>query len=76
MDYYEQEFGIRRTLGPFAADLRYRLESADRGIRVTNEVELRPMGVLGVVAQLAGGRVKEAVAANLMELKRILESRK
>ena len=66
---------IRGMLGPFAAELEYHLESVARGTRVTNDVELRPGGILGVVGQLAGSRVKEAVAANLGELKRLLESR-
>ena len=71
----EQLLAIRGTLGPFAAELRYRLDPYDRGTRVTNEVELKPRGILGMVGQLAGSRVKDAVAGNLAELKRILESR-
>lgn len=70
----ERSLAIRGTLGPFGGELEYHLEPVERGTRVTNEVELRPRGILGVVGQLAGSRVKEAVAANLGELKRILES--
>jgi uncharacterized membrane protein len=70
----DRSLAIRGTLGPFDGELEYHLEPIGRGTRVTNEVELRPRGILGVVGQLAGSRVKEAVAANLGELKRILES--
>jgi carbon monoxide dehydrogenase subunit G len=70
-----RSLGLSGTLGPFAAELEYHLEPFDRGTRLTNEVELRPRGILGLVGQLAGSRVKEAVADNLVALKRILESR-
>jgi hypothetical protein len=69
-----RSLGLSGTLGPFAAELE-NLEPFERGTRVTNEVELRPRGILGMVGQLAGSRVKEAVADNLAVLKRILESR-
>lgn len=69
-----RSLAISGTLGPFAAELGYRLEPHDGGTRVTNEVELRPRGILGVVGQLASSGVKEAVDRNLGELKRILES--
>ena len=70
-----RSLGLRGTLGPFAAELEYHLDPFERGTRVTNEVELRPRGILGMVGQLASSRVKEAVADNLAVLKRILESR-
>ena len=70
-----RSLGLSGTLGPFAAELEYHLEPFHRGTRLTNEVDLRPGGILGVVGQLAGSRVKEAVADNLAELKQILESR-
>ena len=70
-----RSLGLSGTLGPFAAELEYRLEPVERGTRVTNQVELQPRGILGMVGQLAGSRVKEAVADNLAALKRILESR-
>lgn len=69
-----RSLGLSGTLGPFAAELEYHLEPLERGTRLTNEVELRPRGVLGMVGRLAGSRVKEAVADNLAELKRILET--
>jgi hypothetical protein len=66
---------IRGKLGPFNGALEYRLEPIERGTRVTNEVELRPNGILGVAGQLAGSMIKKAIAVNLGELKRSLESR-
>lgn len=66
---------IRGTLGPFASDLEYRIEPTERGTRVTNEVQLKPRGILGMVGQLASSRVKEAVAKNLGKLKQVLETR-
>ena len=71
----DRSLGLSGTLGPFAAELEYHLDPSERGTRVTNEVELRPRGILGMVGQLAASRVKEAVADNLAVLKRILESR-
>jgi len=43
------------------------------GTRLTNAVELRPSGLLSVVAPLATSRVKRAVAADLDTLRQILE---
>ena len=62
-------------MGPFTGNLRYRLEPTENGTRLTNEVVLQPRGIVGLVGQIAGSRVREAVATNLNELKRILESR-
>jgi carbon monoxide dehydrogenase subunit G len=70
-----RSLGLSGTLGPFSAELEYHLEPFERGTRVTNEVGLQPRGILGMVGQLTSSRVKEAVADNLAELKRILESR-
>lgn len=69
-----QSVTISGTLGPFTGDLRYQLDPIESGTRLTNEVDLQPRGIAGLVGQLAGSRVKDAVAANLNELKRILES--
>jgi uncharacterized membrane protein len=70
-----RSLALSGTLGPFAAEVGYQLEPSERGTRVTNEVELRPRGIPGMVGQLAGSRVQKGVADNLAELKRILESR-
>jgi uncharacterized protein YndB with AHSA1/START domain len=65
---------IRGRIGPFDATLRYRLQPADGGTRLTNQVELEPAsGPLRLVAPVAAPRVRAAVAANLETLKRILE---
>ncbi|MGH2722659.1 MAG: SRPBCC family protein [Actinomycetota bacterium] len=69
-----RKLAIEGTLGPFASVLEYRIDPTEGGSRVTNEVQLTPRGVLGVVGQLAPSRVKEAVAKNLGELKRLLDA--
>jgi hypothetical protein len=69
----ERRLAISGALGPFASELEYRIEPIEGGTRVTNEVELKPQGILGVVGRLASSRVKLAVARNLGELKRVLE---
>jgi uncharacterized membrane protein len=65
---------IKGTIGPFASELDYRIDPIEGGTRVTNQVELRPKGVLGLVGRLAPSRIKEAVAKNLGGLKRLLEA--
>jgi carbon monoxide dehydrogenase subunit G len=77
IDYQpHRSLGIRGTLGPFSGELKYRLEPIESGTRLTNQVSLQSRGIVGMVGQLAGSRVKEAVATNLNDLKRILESRR
>ncbi len=71
----DRRLAIKGTLGPFASELQYRLEPVREGTSVTNEVELKPRGILGIVGTLATSRVKEAVAGNLSQLKRLLEGR-
>lgn len=76
IDYQpHQAVTISGTLGTFTGELRYHLEPIESGTRLTNKVDLQGRGIAGLVGQLAGSRVREAVAANLDELKRILESR-
>ena len=65
--------GFRGTLGPFSAEVDYRLEPDDDGTRLTNEMRLQPRGPLALVGKLAAGRVGDAVASNLLALKQILE---
>lgn len=75
-DYRPHEsLAISGTLGPFTGELRYRLQPTQSGTRLTNEVDLQPRGIAGIVGQLGSSRVRAAVATNLNELKRILESR-
>jgi len=65
---------IRGVLGPFDAEMEYILEPHPTGTMLINDVTLRPRGLAGTVGQLASSRIKAAVADNLNELKRILES--
>ena len=69
----DRKLSMRGTLGPFPASLTYVLDPADAGTRLTNTVRLQPSGPLRVIAPLAVGRVKSAVAANLDTLARILQ---
>ena len=64
---------VRGTLGPFAAELAYDIESDGRHTRVVNRVGLRSRGMLGFLGRAATGRIREAVAENLRKLKTILE---
>jgi hypothetical protein len=68
-----RELAIAGVLGSFASRLSYRLESIEEGTRLVNRVELEPRGVLRLLGNAAASRIKEAVATNLVELKRILE---
>jgi hypothetical protein len=65
---------ITGDFGPFSGTLTYRVEPAPVGTLLTNDVELSPRGVLGVVGRIAGPRVKAAIAQNLEVLRNGLES--
>ena len=66
---------IHGDIGPFTATVDYLLAPEGDGTRLTNTVDLEPpAGPLRLVAPLATSRVKEAVAANLDTLRRILEA--
>jgi uncharacterized protein YndB with AHSA1/START domain len=69
----ESRLEVRGTIGPFRARLRYTLEPVTEGTRLTNAVDLEGSGPRGLAARLAAPRVKEAVAANLDALRRLLE---
>lgn len=69
----DQRLSIRGTFGPFPAEITYILEPGVDGTRLTNVVELQPPGALRLVAPLVTARVKSAVAANLNQLKQILD---
>jgi Polyketide cyclase / dehydrase and lipid transport len=64
---------IRGRLGPFPSRLSYVLDATPEGTRVTNEVELELRGPARLLAPVAVSRVRDAVAANLAELKKLLE---
>ena len=65
---------ITGDFGPFSGTLTYQVEPAPAGTLLTNDVELSPRGVLGVVGRIAGPRVKAAIAQNLEVLRSGLES--
>jgi uncharacterized protein YndB with AHSA1/START domain len=65
---------IHGDLGPFQGRLTYELEPVPDGTRLTNEAHLEGKGLAKVAAPLLGGRVGDAVAANLQKLKEILET--
>ena len=65
---------ITGDFGPFSGTLSYRVEPAKTGTLLTNDVELSPRGVLGVVGKIAGPRLKTAIAQNLEVLRSRLES--
>ena len=70
----DRRLAIRGDLGPFEGTLTYELEPAGGGTRLTNRADLQARGLARLVAPLAVGRIREAVAANLAKLKELLES--
>ena len=64
---------IQGTLNAFPAHLTYTLAPNHNATTLTNTVDLRPPGPLNLLAPIATGRIKSAVAANLEVLKRTLE---
>jgi hypothetical protein len=69
----DRKLSVRGTFGPFPAEITYVLESGGDGTSLVNVVELQPPGALRLIAPLVTARVKSAVAANLDQLKQILE---
>lgn len=65
---------IRGGLGPFEGELTYELEPAEGGTRVINEADLQARGAVKLLAPIAAGRIRDAVATNLRKLKRLLET--
>jgi hypothetical protein len=70
----DRRVAITGDFGPFSGTLTYQVEPAPAGTVLTNDVELSPRGVLGVVGRIAGPRVKAAIAQNLEVLRSGLES--
>jgi uncharacterized protein YndB with AHSA1/START domain len=68
------QLAIKGDLGPLHGTLSYRLEAVPEGTRLTNDADLSGSGILRLAAPLAVGRIQDAVAANLQELKTILEA--
>jgi uncharacterized protein YndB with AHSA1/START domain len=70
----EARLSLEGTFGPFPGRFSYLLEPVAGGTRVTNVVELQPLGVLKLVGGLATSRLRSAVGANLDRLKELLET--
>lgn len=69
----DHRLAIRGDLGPFQGTLTYELDGVAGGTQLTNRADLEGKGLAKVAAPLLGGRVGDAVAANLQKLKEILE---
>jgi len=68
-----ERVAIRGDIGPLHGTIRYQLEAVSEGTRLTNEADLSGTGLAAIVAPLAAGQIREAVGANLGELRAILE---
>jgi hypothetical protein len=69
----DRRLSISGDLGPFRGEIVYLLEPAGDSTVLANTMDLRPAGPLRLLAPLAAPRVRSAVAANLHELKRLLD---
>ncbi|WP_328998238.1 SRPBCC family protein [Kribbella sp. NBC_00709] len=64
---------VQGTLNSLPAILTYTLDATDGTTTLTNTVDLRAPRPLNLLAPIALGRIKSAVAANLAVLKQLLE---
>jgi Polyketide cyclase / dehydrase and lipid transport len=69
-----RRLAIRGALGPFNGTLIYQLDAVGDGTRLVNRAQLQASGLGKLLAPLAAGRVRQAVAANLEKLKELLEN--
>lgn len=69
----DRRITLRGTFNSFPGELSYTLHPDGNATTLVNEVDLRPPPPLNLLAPLAVGRVRSAVAANLGVLKQILE---
>lgn len=69
----DRRFALRGDLGPFAGTLRYQFEDLGGRTRLTNTAHLEVRAVMKFAASFATRRVRDAVAANLEDLKQLLE---
>ncbi len=60
-------------LGPLRGTIAYRLHPTPGGTRLENIADVEASGLARLLAPLAAGRVRSAVAENLAALKRIVE---
>jgi uncharacterized protein YndB with AHSA1/START domain len=65
---------LQGDVGPLTGTLSYEIEVVPEGTRLTNTADLTGRGPLLVLSPLATGRVREAVATNLENLRQLLES--
>jgi hypothetical protein len=68
-----RQLEIRGQLGPFPSRLSYALDAVPEGTTLTNSVELELRGPGRLLGRVAVPRVRDAVAANLLKLKELLE---
>jgi carbon monoxide dehydrogenase subunit G len=71
----DRRFAVQGGLGPFEGTLTYEFEEVSGNTRLTNKADLRARGIMKLAAPIVSGRVREAVAANLDTLKRLLEGK-
>jgi len=69
----DRRFAVHGDLGPLVGTLTYEFEYVNGRTRLTNRADLEGRGLMKFAAPIATGRVREAVAANLRALKRLLE---
>lgn len=68
-----RQLTVQGTLNSLPAILTYTLDATDGTTTLTNTVDIHPWRPLSLLAPIALGRVKSAVAANLAVLKQLLE---
>ena len=69
-----RRLALHGQIGPFQAQISYKLEAVAGSTRLVNNVELDPSpAALRLVAPLTTPKIKAAVAQNLGKLKQVLE---
>jgi carbon monoxide dehydrogenase subunit G len=71
----DRRFSVHGVLGPFEGTLSYEFEEIGGSTRLTNGADLEAHGIKRLAAPIVSGRVRDAVAANLETLKRLLEGK-
>ena len=69
-----QRLAITGDIGPFSGTLTYELEGSPEGTVLHNRAALQGRGVMRIAGGIVGGRIREAVGANLQKLKQLLEA--